>query len=115
MTSHVRRILYVSVAATVSAWVSVAAVRAQTTFLRGQSVQPVYEGWEKNPDGTISMVFGYMNRNYQEEPFIPVGANNFFEPGPQDRGQPTHFDTRRQSFIFRVTLPANWGNKDLTW
>lgn len=89
--------------------------RAQTPFLRGQSVQPVYEGWEKNPDGTIAMVFGYMNRNFQEEPHVPIGPNNFFEPGPQDRGQPTHFDTRRQSFVLRVTLPADWGTRELVW
>lgn len=88
---------------------------AQTTFLRGQSIQPVYEGWEKSPDGTITMVFGYLNRNYQETPDVPVGANNRFEPGPPDRGQPTHFDTRRQSFVFRVTVPADWGKKELIW
>lgn len=88
---------------------------AQTTFLRGQSIQPVYEGWEKAPDGTITMVFGYLNRNYQEEPEIGVGTNNKFEPGPADRGQPTHFDTRRQSFVFRVPVPADWGTKELVW
>jgi hypothetical protein len=91
------------------------AVRAQTPFLRGQSVQPVYEGWQKNADGSISMVFGYMNRNYQEEPYIPIGPNNFFDPGPQDQGQPTYFDTRRQSFVFEVKLPPDWGKKDLVW
>ena len=90
---------------------SIDVARAQTPFLRGQSVQPVYEGCEKNADGTISMVFGYLNRNFQEEPHVPVGPNNFFEPGPQDRGQPTHFDTRRQSFVFRATCPADWGKE----
>jgi hypothetical protein len=113
MLSHVRRIACASLALVLAASGDVA--RAQTPFLRGQGVQPVYEGFQKNADGTISMVFGYLNRNFQEEPFIPVGANNFFEPGPQDRGQPTHFDTRRQSFIFMVKLPADWGNKDLVW
>lgn len=88
---------------------------AQTTFLKGQSVQPVYEGYERNPDGSFDMVFGYFNRNYQEEPHIAVGPDNFFEPGPQDRGQPTHFDTRRQNFIFKVRVPADWGKKDLVW
>jgi hypothetical protein len=89
--------------------------RAQTLFLRGQTIQPVYEGWEQNPDGTFSMLFGYLNRNYEETPHIPVGADNAFSPGPQDRGQPTHFYTRRQSFVFRVTVPADWGRKDLVW
>lgn len=89
--------------------------RAQTLFLRGQTIQPVYEGWEKNPDGTFSMLFGYLNRNYEETPHVPVGADNFFSPGPLDRGQPTHFYVRRQSFVFRVTVPADWGKKDLVW
>ena len=42
----------------------------------------------RNPDGTFTLVFGYMSRNYEEEPGVPVGAENFFEPGPADRGQP---------------------------
>ena len=37
---------------------------------------PYFEGWEHNPDGTYSMVFGYLNRNYEEEIDIPVGPNN---------------------------------------
>lgn len=115
MTSHLQRALCGLVVAAAAASGNGVAVRGQTPFLRGQTIQPVYEGWEKNADGTISMVFGYMNRNFEEEPDIPVGANNAFEPGPQDRGQPTHFDTRRQSFVFRVTLPADWGQKDLVW
>lgn len=94
---------------------SAVGAHAQTTFLRGQSIQPVYEGWEKAPDGTVTMVFGYLNRNYQEEPEVVVGPNNKFEPGPADRGQPTHFDPRRQSFVFRVPVPADWGEKELVW
>ncbi len=98
-------------------WVATASddARAQTLFLSGQTIQPVYEGWEKNPDGTFSMLFGYLNRNYEETPHVPVGVDNFFSPGPPDRGQPTHFYVRRQSFVFRVTVPADWGKKDLVW
>jgi hypothetical protein len=115
MTAHVRRAAYALAVALTVAWGSGDAARAQTPFLRGQNIQPVYEGFEKNRDGSISMVFGYMNRNFEEEPYIPVGPDNSFEPGPQDRGQPTHFDTRRQSFVFRVNLPLDWGTKDLVW
>ena len=28
------------------------------------------------------MVFGYLNRNYEEALHIPVGPDNLFEPGP---------------------------------
>jgi len=47
--------------------------QAQLKFDRGQNVAPVFEGWERNPDGTFNMVFGYMNRNYREMPHVPVG------------------------------------------
>ena len=89
--------------------------QAQLKFDRGQNVAPVFEGWERNPDGTFNMVFGYMNRNYREMPHVPVGPDNFFEPGPADRGQPTRFHVRRQQFVFRVQVPADWGDKDLVW
>ena len=61
------------------------------------------------------MVYGYLNRNYQEEPHVPAGSSNFLEPGAADRGQPTHFYPRRQSFVFKVQVPADWGDKDLVW
>jgi hypothetical protein len=115
MSSPLRSILC-GVAVALSHVLTVGAVAgAQTLFLKGQTIQPVYEGWEKNPDGTFSMLFGYLNRNYEETPHIPVGVDNSFSPGPQDRGQPTHFYARRQSFVFRVTVPADWGQKELVW
>ena len=56
------------------------------------------------------MVFGYMNRNYDERPEIAIGPNKSFSPEPADRGQPTHFYPRRQQFMFRVRVPANSGS-----
>jgi hypothetical protein len=95
---------------------SVAVLRAQTPHRSGQSVQPVFEGWQRNPDGTFDMIFGYLNRNYEEQPECLIGESNAFSPGPVDRGQPTHFYPRRQSFVFKVTVPADWGDKrDLVW
>jgi hypothetical protein len=88
---------------------------SQTKFNSGQDVVPVYEGWLRNSDGTFTFVFGYFNRNWQEELAIPTGADNKLEPGPADRGQPTYFLPRRQSWIFRVPVPADWGNKELVW
>jgi hypothetical protein len=80
---------------------------AQVHYATGQNVAPVFEGWEHNPDGTYSMVFGYLNRNYEEEVDVPVGPNNTVTPGG-DRGQPEHFYPRRQRFLFKVVVPANW-------
>lgn len=88
---------------------------SQTKFNSGQDVVPVYEGWLKNADGTFTFVFGYFNRNWKEELAIPVGPDNKLEPGAADRGQPTYFLPRRQSWVFRVQVPADWGNKELVW
>ena len=37
------------------------------TYSSGQDVSPAFEGWEKNADGSFNFLFGYMNRNWQEE------------------------------------------------
>ncbi len=92
-----------------------APAEAQSRHDRNQNIQPVYEGWERNPDGSYSMLFGYLNRNWVEEPEIPVGADNSFSPGPADRGQPTHFYPRRQLYVFKVSVPADWGDQKLVW
>lgn len=81
----------------------------------GQGVSPVYEGYDTNPDGSFNMWFGYMNRNYEEEPDIPIGAENAFQPGPVDRGQPTHFAIRRHKDIFSVRVPKDFGEQKLVW
>jgi hypothetical protein len=80
----------------------------------GQGVAPVYEGFDVNADGTFNMWFGYMNHNYEEEPDIPIGPNNTFEPGG-DRGQPTHFSIRRHKDVFKVVVPADFGDQRLVW
>ena len=103
-------------AATVSAQTIPPTYIGQTKFQSGQDVVPSYEGWLKNNDGTFTMVFGYLNRNWKEEPVVPVGEDNKLEPGPLDAGQPTYFLPRRQTFIFRVVLPKEWDPKqELVW
>ena len=88
----------------------------QTKFASGQDVQPYFEGWIKNRDGSFDMVFGYFNRNYQEEVAIPVGADNMVEPGAPDRGQPTFFYPRITRSALKVVVPKDWGPKtELTW
>ena len=87
----------------------------QEKFARGQDVVPSYDGFLRNADGTFTMVFGYMNRNYEEELVIPPGPDNKLEPGMPDQGQPTFFLPRRHAWVFRVKVPADWGNKELVW
>ena len=81
----------------------------QQRFESGQDVQPIYEGWQQNDDGTITLHFGYLNRNYREQPSIPVGANNFFAPGPEDLGQPAYFYPRTHRYAFSVEVPGDMG------
>jgi len=78
-------------------------------------VAPVYEGFDTNPDGSFNMWFGYMNRNYEEEPDIAIGTDNSFQPGPADRGQPTHFSVRRHKDVFNVSVPKDFGDRELIW
>jgi len=85
------------------------------SYSSGQPVWPAFEGWERNDDGSASLVFGYMNDNWQEEFDVPVGPENSIEPGGPDRGQPTHFQPRRNRFIFRVRVPKDWGDKEMVW
>ena len=88
---------------------------AQLQYTSGQSIAPEFAGWVANSDGSYDMVFGYLNRNYEEQPHVPIGPNNKFEPGDIDRGQPTYFLPRRNRHVFRVRVPADFGNKELVW
>lgn len=85
------------------------------SYSRGQNVSPAFEGWEKNADGSFNMMFGYMNRNWEEEVDVPLGPDNNLSPGVPDQGQPTHFLPRRNRFVFKVRVPADWGKKELIW
>ncbi len=88
---------------------------AQQSFATGQPIAPAYEGWERNDDGSFNLVFGYMNRNWEEVIDVPVGPDNSIEPDGPDQGQPTHFYPRRNRFVFRIRVPADFGDKELIW
>jgi hypothetical protein len=88
---------------------------AQLTYNSGQPISPGYEGWQRNPDGSYKLLFGYMNSNWEEEIDIPVGPENNIMPGGPDRGQPTHFYPRRNRFIFWVNVPKDFGDKEVVW
>jgi hypothetical protein len=101
------------------------------SYSHGQTVSPAYEGFEVNADGSYSLVFGYMNRNWLEEPDVPVGPDNYFSVTPTgglddlgidayeaataDVGQPTHFLPRRNRFTFKVRVPADFGEREMVW
>jgi hypothetical protein len=85
------------------------------TYNKGQSVEPAYEGWMPNKDGSFTMYFGYMNPNWQEQLDAPVGPENNIQPGGPDQGQPTHFYPRRSPFLFTIKVPKEFGDKELVW
>jgi hypothetical protein len=106
---------WVMCAAVLLASAASARLTAQVQYATGQNVAPIFEGWEHNADGTYSMVFGYLNRNYEEQVDIPIGAGNSISFGGEvfgDRGQPTHFYPRRQRFLFRVVVPKDFDPKE---
>ena len=111
LTAGVLRVALVALAALMTQ----EAATAQLTYTKGQNVSPAFEGWEQNPDGSFDFLFGYMNRNWLEELDVPVGPDNSFSPGPAERGQATHFLPRRNRFVFKVRVPADWGDKELVW
>jgi hypothetical protein len=94
------------------------------SYTKGQNVSPAYEGWEQASDGSRYFLFGYMNRNWEEEIDVPVGPDNGFNTAGNaagdtvaaDLGQPTHFLPRRNRFVFKVKVPSGFGEKDeLIW
>jgi hypothetical protein len=109
-----------AVALLASAWVLAAPSHAQQirepfrSF--GASVTAAYEGWFTNPDGSHNFLVGYLNRNTSQAVDIPIGPNNRIDPGGPDLGQPTHFLPGRQTGIFLITVPKDFGPKQrLTW
>ena len=119
------------VAVPVAVSVAVPVSAQSLSYSRGQTVSPAYEGFEVNEDGSYSLIFGYMNRNWQEELDVPVGPDNYFSFTPAgglddvsrsaydarvaDQGQPTHFLPRRNRFTFKVRVPADFGDQELVW
>jgi hypothetical protein len=116
-----KRVVRVLGVLTVSA-VAMAVVQAQIALPNepharfGESVTPAFEGWFDNPDGSHNLLFGYYNRNSQQELDIPIGADNTIQPGGPDRGQPTHFLTGREFGVFIVTVPKGVpSDQTITW
>jgi hypothetical protein len=104
------------IAVTLSFAVGVSVVAGAQLYNSGQDIVPVFEGWEKSPDGSFNMVFGYMNRNREQSLYVPIGPDNNIDIKPNgDAGQPTHFYPKRQKFIFKVAVPKDWGKKDVVW
>ena len=89
----------------------------------GDLIAPFFDGWYDNGDGSVTFVFGFMNRNIEELVDIPLGPNNSIYPDQFDGVQPTHFpvyDRRgltgiRERGAFAVTVPADMAGTEVVW
>jgi hypothetical protein len=106
-------------------------LRASYTY--GADISPAFEGWKPQDDGTHTVVFGYMNRNWEEHVHVPIGPDNYFsvvpvgalddfevsgyDPAFADQGQPSVFLPRRNRFIFEVPVPPEVvaGTHEIVW
>ncbi|MGW1346956.1 endo-1,4-beta-xylanase [Kribbella sp. NPDC002412] len=80
----------------------------QTVF---NPVQPTAACVVRNTvDNTYTAYFGYSNANNYYVP-VPVGSDNYFSPGPSDRGQTVHFLPFQRPRRVAVT----WDGSPLTW
>ncbi len=80
----------------------------------GAPVYPAFEGWYQNDDGTATLLIGFFNSNQSETVDIPIGAQNHFSPGSEDRGQPTTFPPGRSWGVFTIKVPGDFDG-ELSW
>ena len=82
----------------------------------GASVTGAYEGWYENPDGSRTLLVGYLNRNADQTLDVAIGPNNRIDPGGPDFGQPTHFLPGRRHGMFTIIVPKEFTPEQrLTW
>jgi hypothetical protein len=86
---------------------------ADTAAQRNQPIYPAYDGFLKNPDGSLTLSFAYFSHN-AETVTIPPGAANTFAPTPNDRSQPTTFRPGHWRFQCVMVVGADFDGK-LVW
>lgn len=80
----------------------------------GIPVIPFMEGWYGNEDGSVTLSFGYHNRN-SETVTIPAGENNRIEPASLGGMQPETYFPGRHHGVFAVTIPAAMDGTTVWW
>lgn len=81
----------------------------------GLPIIPVMEGWYDNDDGSVTISFGYHNKNTEGSIVAPLGEHNRIEPAEFDAVQPTYFDRGRHTGVFAITLPQARRNESVWW
>jgi len=77
-------------------------------------VIPFMEGWYANQDGSVTVSFGYHNRN-REIVRVPIGENNRIEPATLGGMQPEYYFPGRHHGVFGVTIPAAMNGETVWW
>ncbi len=120
-------VMVAALIAAVGVWALAASTAAQAPSARlpqlpepfgdaNEAVYPAFEGWGEAADGSgYYLVLGYKNRNRAQVVEVPIGPNNRIEPGGPDYGQPTVFYPGRQTTVFAIKVPKDYGDKRLTW
>ena len=80
----------------------------------GLPIVPFMEGWYNNEDGSVTVSFGYENRN-ETEVAIPIGENNYLEPPQFDGMQPEVYSPGRHMGVFAITIPATMIEETAWW
>ena len=81
---------------------------------QGIPVVPYMEGWYDNDDGSVTVSFGYHNRN-KETVTVPLGENNRIEPVSLGGLQPEYYLPGRHHGVFAVTIPASMEGETVWW
>jgi len=80
---------------------------------RNQPIYPAYEGYLKNPDGSLTLSFAYFSHN-AEVVTIEPGERNTFAPTPDDRMQPITFEPGHWRFQCVMVVGPEFDGK-LGW
>jgi hypothetical protein len=79
-----------------------------------KSIVPFMNCYWDNGNGTFAALVGYNNKNSTTQT-IAVGTSNRFQPGLQNRGQPTTFLPGVQNNVFVVNASAADVSNGLNW
>jgi hypothetical protein len=79
-----------------------------------EPVIPILECVTDNGDGSYTAYFGYENENAYNVT-IPVGPDNMFTPSPQDRGQPSLFESGITPEYPDTAFSVDFDASSLTW
>jgi hypothetical protein len=79
-----------------------------------KSIVPFMNCYWDNGNGTFDALVGYNNKNTTSQT-IAIGTNNRFQPGLQNRGQPTVFAPGIKNNVFVVHATAADVNSSLNW